>query len=247
MRLIATQLIINERPYELHEDQKKRDWALIFFHPQSLAPLLAGCDPEKITTVWELFNAIECIYIKCNNINKIHMAALTTWVIDPTHSEIQFKVRHLVISTVTGSFKSFEGTVESGTGGFEDADVSFSADVTTIDTNQAQRDAHLRSADFFDAEKYPKLTFTGKLLGSNGDYTLKGNLTIKDITKPFEFAVEHGGSMTDFYGNEKTGFELSGKLNRKEFGLEWSAVTEAGGVVVGDEVKLIANVQVTKQ
>ncbi len=175
------------------------------------------------------------------------MATATTWAIDPTHSEVQFKVKHLVISTVTGSFKTFEGTVTSETGSLEDATVSFSADVNSIDTNQAQRDGHLHSADFFDAEKYPKLTFVGKLAGNNGDYTLKGDLTIKNVTKPFEFTVEHGGSMTDFYGNEKTGFELSGKLNRKEFGLEWSAVTEAGGVVVGDEVKLIANIQIAKQ
>jgi len=176
------------------------------------------------------------------------MATPTSWVIDPTHSEIQFKVKHLVISTVTGSFKSFEGTVESETEDFEGAKVSFSADTASIDTNQAQRDEHLKSADFFDSEKHPKLSFSG-ILTSTGDesYTLKGDLTVKDVTKPFEFAVEYGGNMTDFYGQNKAGFEITGKINRKEFGLEWSAVTEAGGVVVGDEVKLIANVQVVKQ
>ncbi len=176
------------------------------------------------------------------------MAAATKWVIDPTHSEIQFKVKHLVISTVTGSFKTFEGTVESETEDFEGAKVSFSADIASIDTNMAQRDEHLKSGDFFDAEKYPKLTFSG-VLTSKGDesYSLSGDLTIKNTTKPFTFAVEYGGNMIDFYGQNKAGFEISGKLNRKEFGLEWSAVTEAGGVVVGDEVKLIANVQVVKQ
>ena len=176
------------------------------------------------------------------------MATATKWVIDPTHSEIQFKVKHLVISTVTGSFKTFEGTVESETEDFEGAKVSFSADIASIDTNMAQRDEHLKSGDFFDAEKYPKLTFSG-VLASKGDesYSLSGDLTIKNTTKPFSFAVEYGGNMTDFYGQNKAGFEISGKLNRKEFGLEWSAVTEAGGVVVGDEVKLIANVQVVKQ
>ncbi|WP_149242336.1 YceI family protein [Dyadobacter sp. 32] len=176
------------------------------------------------------------------------MATATKWVIDPTHSEIQFKVKHLVISTVTGSFKTFEGTVESETEDFEGAKVSFSADIASIDTNMAQRDEHLKSGDFFDAEKYPKLTFSG-VLTSKGDesYSLSGDLTIKNTTKPFTFAVEYGGNMTDFYGQNKAGFEISGKLNRKEFGLEWSAVTEAGGVVVGDEVKLIANVQVVKQ
>lgn len=176
------------------------------------------------------------------------MATATKWVIDPTHSEIQFKVKHLVISTVTGSFKTFEGTVESETEDFEGAKVSFSADIASIDTNMSQRDEHLKSGDFFDAEKYPKLTFSG-VLTSKGDesYSLSGDLTIKNTTKPFTFAVEYGGNMTDFYGQNKAGFEISGKLNRKEFGLEWSAVTEAGGVVVGDEVKLIANVQVVKQ
>lgn len=176
------------------------------------------------------------------------MATATTWVIDPTHSEIQFKVKHLVISTVTGSFKTFEGTVESETEDFEGAKVSFSADIDSIDTNQEQRDGHLKSADFFDSEKYPKLTFTGTLASKGDDsYSLAGDLTVKGITKPFTFAVDFGGSMTDFYGQNKAGFEITGKLNRKEFGLEWSAVTEAGGVVVGDEVKLIANVQVVKQ
>ena len=174
--------------------------------------------------------------------------ATTKWVIDPTHSEIQFKVKHLVISTVTGAFKSFEGGVETENEDFDGATVHFSADVSSIDTNQEQRDAHLKSADFFDADNHPKLSFTGKLAKKGDDsYKLLGDLTVKNVTKPVEFAVEYGGNMTDFYGNNKSGFELSGKINRKEFGLEWSAVTEAGGVVVGDEVKLIANVQVVKQ
>ncbi|MCF2491840.1 YceI family protein [Dyadobacter chenhuakuii] len=174
--------------------------------------------------------------------------ATTTWVIDPTHSEVQFKVKHLVISTVTGAFKTFEGSVETETEDFEGATVLFSADINSIDTNQAQRDEHLKSADFFDAANHPKLTIKGTL-AKKGDesYTLKGDLTVKDVTKPVEFAVEYGGNMTDFYGNNKSGFEITGKINRKEFGLEWSAVTEAGGVVVGDDVKLIANIQVVKQ
>jgi polyisoprenoid-binding protein YceI len=174
--------------------------------------------------------------------------AASKWVIDPTHSEIQFKVKHLVISTVTGAFKTFEGTVETDSDDFDGATVQFSADVDSIDTNQAQRDEHLKSADFFDAANHPKLSYIGKLVKKGDDsYILKGDLTLKSVSKPFDFAVEYGGNMTDFYGNNKSGFEISGKLNRKEFGLEWSAVTEAGGVVVGDEVKLIANVQIVKQ
>jgi polyisoprenoid-binding protein YceI len=174
--------------------------------------------------------------------------ATTKWVIDPTHSEIQFKVKHLVISTVTGYFRTFEGSVETETEDFDGATVQFSADTASIDTNQAQRDEHLKSGDFFESEKHPKISFTGKLAKAGSEsYTLKGDLSVKGITKPFEFAVEYGGNMTDFYGNNKSGFEVTGKINRKEFGLEWSAVTEAGGVVVGDEVKLIANIQVVKQ
>lgn len=176
------------------------------------------------------------------------MATATTWVIDPTHSEVQFKVKHLVISTVTGSFKTFEGTVESETEDFDGAKINFSADTASVDTNQPQRDEHLKSAEFFDSETYPKLSFSGVAVSTGDDtYTLKGDLTVKDITKPFEFQAEFGGNMTDFYGQNKAGFEITGKINRKEFGLTWSAVTEAGGVVVGDDVKLIANVQVVKQ
>jgi polyisoprenoid-binding protein YceI len=176
------------------------------------------------------------------------MATATTWAIDPTHSEVQFKVKHLVISTVTGAFKTFEGTVVSETEDFDGAKVDFSADIASIDTNQAQRDEHLKSGDFFDAATHPKLTIKGTLVKKGDEsYTLQGDLTVKSVTKPIEFAVEYGGNMTDFYGNDKSGFEITGKINRKEFGLEWSAVTEAGGVVVGDDVKLIANIQVAKQ
>lgn len=174
--------------------------------------------------------------------------ATTTWAIDPAHSEVQFKVKHLVISTVTGSFKTFEGTVETENEDFDGARVTFSADTTSIDTNQAQRDEHLKSAEFFDSEKHPKLSFSGVAVKTGDDtYTLKGDLSVKDVTKPFEFKAEYGGSMTDFYGNNKAGFEITGKINRKEFGLTWSAVTEAGGVVVGDDVKIIANIQIAKQ
>ncbi|PWJ59443.1 polyisoprenoid-binding protein YceI [Dyadobacter jejuensis] len=177
------------------------------------------------------------------------MSATNTWVIDPTHSEIQFKVKHLVISTVTGSFKDFEGSIQSEDGEFNGATVQFSAETASIDTNQAQRDEHLKSADFFDSETHPKLVFSdGKLIKKDGDdYTLEGLLTIKGQSNPVKLDVEFGGNMTDFYGNAKSGFELSGKINRKDFGLTWGAVTEAGGVVVGDEVKLVANIQVVKQ
>ncbi len=173
----------------------------------------------------------------------------TTWALDPMHSEIQFKVKHLVISTVTGSFKTFEGSATTEGDDWSTAKVNFSADIASIDTNMAQRDAHLKSADFFDAETHPRLTFqsTSVRRVSDDTYKLEGNLTVKGITRPITFNVEYGGSATDFYGNTKAGFELTGKLSRKEFGLTWDAVTEAGAIVVGDEIKLIGNVQFAKQ
>jgi polyisoprenoid-binding protein YceI len=176
-------------------------------------------------------------------------AVKTIWAIDPTHSEIQFKVKHLVISTVTGSFKQFEGTVETEGEDFVTADIQFSADVASVDTNQEQRDQHLRSAEFFDADNHPKLTFASTSVEKTGDetYLIHGNMTIKGTSQPLTLTAHYGGSMVDFYGNHKAGFELSGKINRKDFGLTWSAVTEAGGVVVADEVKLVVNVQVARQ
>jgi len=177
------------------------------------------------------------------------MSTKTSWVIDPTHSEIQFKVKHLVISTVTGSFKTFEGSAETDGDDLTTASINFSADIASIDTNQAQRDEHLRSGDFFDAENYPKLTFTSTELEKAGEdsYKLKGDLTIKGATHPVVLDAEYGGAMTDFYGQSKAGFEVTGKISRKEFGLTWSATTEAGGVVVGDEIKLVINIQLIKQ
>ncbi|RKD14467.1 hypothetical protein BCY91_08330 [Pelobium manganitolerans] len=172
----------------------------------------------------------------------------TKWILDPTHSEIQFKVKHLVISTVTGTFKSFEASLTTPTEDFINAEVQFSIDVNSIDTNQADRDAHLKSADFFDAEKFPAIQFKSTSFEKDGDdYKLKGDITIKDVTKPITFNVEFGGTANDFYGNHKAGFELSGKISRKEFGLTWNAVTEAGAIVVADEIKLSGSVQFIKQ
>ena len=175
--------------------------------------------------------------------------AKTTWAIDPTHSEIQFKVKHLVISTVTGSFKSFEGTLETEGDNFTDAKIQFSADIDSIDTNMPQRDGHLKSADFFDAENHPKLTFVSTSFTKKDEdtYILTGDLTMRGTTKSVTLSATYGGQMVDFYGNTKVGFEIAGKVNRKDFGLNWSAVTEAGGVVVSDEVKLHLNIQLAKQ
>ena len=171
----------------------------------------------------------------------------TVWAVDPTHSEVQFKVKHLVISTVTGTFNKFEGSFDASEDNFDGSEVSFKIDANSIDTNVADRDAHLKSDDFFAADKYPNITFNGIMQKTGDDYKLNGDLTIRDITKNVTLDVELGGVMDDPYGQTKAGFEVVGKINRKEFGLKWDAVTEAGGVVVGDEVKLIINVQFVKQ
>jgi len=177
------------------------------------------------------------------------MATATKWVIDPMHSEVQFKVKHLVISTVSGFFKSFEGTLETAGDDFEDAEISFALNIDSIDTNQSQRDEHLKSAEFFDAAQYPQITFKSTSFKKTDDdeYALTGDLTVKGITKPVTLKAEFGGSTNDFYGNTKAGFEVTGKINRKEFGLTWDGVTEAGSIVVGEDIKLIASVQFAKQ
>lgn len=173
---------------------------------------------------------------------------VTKWIVDPAHTEVQFKVKHLVISTVTGTFKSFSGSIETSEDDFNNAEVEFALDVNSIDTNQTDRDNHLKSADFFDAAAYPQITFKSTSLEKTGDrYVLKGNLTIKSITKAVTLDAQFGGSATDFYGNLKAGFEVSGKINRKEFGLTWDGITEAGAIVVGEEVRLNINLQFAKQ
>lgn len=179
------------------------------------------------------------------------METLTTqkWALDTAHSEVQFKVKHLVISTVTGTFKVFGGSLESNGDDFEGAKIDFSVDIQSIETNNADRDAHLKSDDFFSAEKFPTMNFVStsfkKISGS--DYELTGDLTIRDVTKSVTLKAEFGGIIVDPWGQTKAGFEVEGKINRKEYGLVWSAVTESGGLVVSDDVKLHINVEFTKQ
>lgn len=174
---------------------------------------------------------------------------MSTYKIDTAHSEITFKVKHLMITNVTGNFNKFDATMESEAADFSDAKISFEADVTSISTNNEQRDGHLKSDDFFAAEKFPTLGFTSKSITKKNEenYALTGDLTIRGITKTIELAVVFGGAMTDPYGQVKSGFEISGKINRKDFGLNWSAVTEAGGIMLSDEVKLNLSVQMIKQ
>jgi len=171
------------------------------------------------------------------------------WKIDPAHSEIQFKVKHLMITTVTGYFRKFDLEVETETDDFNTTRrIEFTADIDSVDTNNEQRDTHLKSSDFFNAEEHGQLRFTGTKYESSGDEAkLHGELTIRGITKPITLNVEFGGMVVDPYGQTKAGFTVSGKISRKEFGLLWNAVTEAGSVVVSDEIRIQAEVQVVKQ
>jgi len=164
---------------------------------------------------------------------------------DATHSEVHFKVRHLMVSWVTGSFRKFDATVETEGHDITTAKVNFTADLSSISTNNEQRDAHLRSTDFFDAENHPQLIFeSGKLEKINEEeYTMHGTLTIRGTSKPITLKVEFGGIMKDPWGNTRAGFALSGKLNRKDFGVNFSMLSETGGVLLGDEVAINANAE----
>jgi polyisoprenoid-binding protein YceI len=168
---------------------------------------------------------------------------MATWNLDAAHSEVQFKVKHMVISTVTGLFKEFNISLESSKDDFSDAKLVFTANVNSIDTRSEQRDGHLKSDDFFNAEKYPQITFKGKSF--NGT-KLTGDLTIRDVTKEITLDVESGGIIKDPWGNTRAGFEVHGVINRQDFGLKWGALTEAGGLVVADDVKISANVEFVK-
>jgi polyisoprenoid-binding protein YceI len=172
-----------------------------------------------------------------------------TWKIDPMHSDVQFKIRHLMVTNVTGAFKKFDVTAVTETDDFSTSkNIEFTADIDSISTNDEQRDAHLKGADFFEAEKYPQLKFVSKSFQKNGEEaTLTGDLTIKDITKPVTLNVEIGGSVVDPYGRSKAGFTVTGKISRKDFGITWGAVTEAGNVVLGDDVRFTCEIQLVKQ
>jgi polyisoprenoid-binding protein YceI len=175
--------------------------------------------------------------------------AQVKWSLDPMHSEITFKVKHLMISTVSGRFNSFNVTATTEGDNFSKVNsVETTVDVSSIDTNNEQRDGHLKSDDFFSAGNHNQISFKSSKLELNGeDGKLTGDLTIKGITKPVVLNVESGGVVVDPYGQTKAGFTVTGKISRKEFGLTWNAVTEAGNVVVGDDIKFNAEIQLVKQ
>lgn len=175
--------------------------------------------------------------------------ATTKWALDPTHSELQFKVKHLMITTVTGSLKSFTAELASSQGDeFADADISFKGELSSLDTGNTDRDNHLKSADFFDAEQFPTIEFKSISVEKEGDdYAVMGDLTIKGITNQVKLTAEFGGIATDPWGQTKAGFTLSGKINRTDFGLTWNAALETGGVMVSEEVKILGELQFIKQ
>jgi polyisoprenoid-binding protein YceI len=174
--------------------------------------------------------------------------ATTQWALDATHSEIHFKVKHMMISTVTGSFQKFAATAQTEGDDFTTAKINFTADVDSIDTNNEQRDGHLKTGDFFDAANHPQIIFEGTKMEKTGDDTflLYGNLTMRGNTRPITLNVEHGGIMTDPYGFTRAGFNISGKLNRKDYGVQFSVVSETGGILLGDDVKLEINAEFIK-
>lgn len=166
--------------------------------------------------------------------------AQTKWNVDPSHSSAKFTVTHLVISEVEGNFKKFNGTLTNTKPDFTDAVVDFTIDINSVDTDSEMRDKHLKSDDFFNAEKYPNMTFKStsmkKLAGNK--YALMGNLTIRSVTKPVKFDVTYGGTAKDAYGNTKVGFKASTIINRFDYGLKWNTATEAGGATVGKDVTI---------
>ena len=173
---------------------------------------------------------------------------LTKWAVDPAHSKVGFIVKHLMISNVLGSFREFSGTTTTEGDDFSTAAISFSVNTASVDTEMADRDGHLKSPDFFDTASYPEMTFEGTGLKVTGDdtYDLTGDLTIKGVKKPVTLSVEFGGVMNDPWGNVKAGFSINGKINRKDWGLNWNAALEAGGLLVGEEVKLSVDLELAK-
>lgn len=175
--------------------------------------------------------------------------ATTTWAIDASHSEIGFKVKHMMFTNVSGKFEKFEASATTEDTDFTNAQLDFSADIASVNTGSADRDNHLKSADFFNAEEFPKMSFksTSMKKVSENEFELTGDLSLHGVTKTVTLNVEYGGIMQDPWGNTKAGFTLSGKINRKDWGLNWNAALETGGVLVSEEVRLNIDVQLMKQ
>ena len=173
----------------------------------------------------------------------------TRWLLDPTHSELGFKIKHLMISNVSGSFKNFTAEVESVDEDFSTAEISLTAEMGSIFTNNEQRDAHLRTSDFFEVEKFPKLQFksTSVEVVDADSFAVLGDLTLKGITRPVKLNVEYNGVTKDPWGGERAGFRVTGKIKRSDWGVNFNGVLETGGVMLGEEVKIDGEIQLVKQ
>jgi len=181
-------------------------------------------------------------------LTKLYIMNTTNWVLDPTHSEVNFKVKHMMFTNVSGSFAKFDISATTDDDDFSKSTIKFSADVDSITTKNTDRDNHLKSPDFFDAVNFGTINFVATAYEKgNGTDKLIGDLTIRDITKKIELDVENGGVAKDPWGNIKAGFSITGKINRKDWGLTWNAALEAGGVLVGEEVKISCEIQLVKQ
>lgn len=174
--------------------------------------------------------------------------AKTKWIVDPAHSSIEFTIRHMMIAKVKGAFHTFEANIEADPTDLTTADVQFSIDLSSIDTRNNDRDAHLRTADFFDVENNPKMTFQSTQITKKGDgeYSVTGNLNLHGVTRTETFSVTFEGEGKDPWGNEKVGFSGQGSLKRSDYGLTWNAALETGGVLVGDEVKILLEIEASK-
>jgi len=173
-------------------------------------------------------------------LSQVSLFAQTKWAVDNVHSSVSFTVSHMVISEITGSFKKYSADITASKPDFTDAVIDFSIEVSSINTDNENRDKHLKSPDFFDAEKFPTLNFKSTSLkkGAGNKYTLSGNLTMKGVTKPVTFDVTYGGTAKDGQGNTKAGFKANATIDRFDYGLKWNALTEAGGAMVGKDVTI---------
>lgn len=172
--------------------------------------------------------------------------AQNTWTADKPHSKIAFNVTHMAVSEVEGNFREFEASLVTNAADFDGAEISFTAKTASIDTDNERRDNHLKSADFFDAEKFPEVTFKGRLVKAGSKYKLKGDLTMHGVTKPIEFDVTYGGKISTGRG-EKAGFKIVGQVNRHDFGLNWNNTVPSGELIVGDMVDIIGKIELNKQ
>lgn len=174
--------------------------------------------------------------------------AQTTWVVDPTHSSVQFEVSHMTVSSVTGAFTGFTGSVTSKDSDFQNATINATVDVNTVDTNNLERDKHLKEDDFFNAVRYPNISFVSSVFKKNADgsYTIQGDLTIRDVTKPISLSATYGG-LVSINAKQKAGFSAKGEINRFDYGLKWDDVLDSGGLIVGETVDIILNIELVKQ